>query len=98
MSSGYLVSPEAARDLEEIWWYVFQFANSDERADAVIERLMASCERIASHPHVGTTRAWAPDSRFFASGRYLIVYRLVDGTPVIQRVSGADEDVRDLGG
>lgn len=94
MSARVVLTEHAQRDLQEIWWYVFQFEQSDERADAVVDRIYESLTNLAEHPALGTTRAWAPGRLVFPCGNYNIVYR-VDGHRVrVIRVCGADQKQR----
>jgi antitoxin ParD1/3/4 len=71
----YVVSPPAARDLDEIWQFV---ARDDiDAAERLIEELEDACERLAANPHLGHVREdlAEPSYRFWRVRSYLIVYR-----------------------
>lgn len=74
MSARYLLSERAQGDLLEIWGYVFQFEQSDDRANADVDRIFESILAVSEHPGLGSERDWAPDQLVFPSGDYLIIY------------------------
>ncbi len=73
---------------------MFQFEQSDDRANATVDRIYESILALAEHPGLGSERDWAPDQLVFPSGDYLIIYYLDDAGVVISRVYGADEKLR----
>jgi plasmid stabilization system protein ParE len=93
--AGETVAETARRDLEGIWWYVFSFEGSDGRADATLDKIRQTIERLAERPSMGRARAWlGPGQLAFPSGSYLIVYRASAEGIEIARVSGADGDLK----
>ncbi len=76
MTRRYLLAPQAARDLVQIWRYVKREV-SREAADRVESVIRSKCVYLASFPDAGH---WRPDLtsaavRFFSVYSYLIVYR-----------------------
>ena len=74
--SRYVLSPEAADDLVEIWLYV-ESQSRPEIADRVVAEIRAKIEVICISPGIGHRRRDLSDGdlRFFAAYSYLIVYR-----------------------
>jgi plasmid stabilization system protein ParE len=95
VSVKYRLAELARLDLQKIWWYAFQFQASDERADALLDRIYATISRIADSPAIGTPRGWAPGQFVFPTGSYLVVYYRDDEGIVVSRVCGADSKLRE---
>jgi plasmid stabilization system protein ParE len=93
-SSGYTLSAQAQVDVQEIWWYVFEFQASDKRADAIVDRIFETVGKLAERPSLGRPRERAPGQLAFPSEDDLIVYRSVGDEIEISRVCGADGDLR----
>jgi toxin ParE1/3/4 len=78
-------SPRSQRDLLEIGDHIAK----DSRAHArrFVGKLMAQCQRIGAAPmgYVGRDDL-APGLRMAALGRYVIFFRVIDGTVRIERV------------
>lgn len=93
--SGHFRLTDAARDdLLAIWNYVFQFEESDRRADAVVDALFRTFGVLADNPGLGTSRARLPGGRLaFPKDGYLIVYVVLPVGIEITRVSGGDDDI-----
>ncbi len=76
MKSRYLLAPQAAADLVEIWHYVKEQASSNmaDRVELVIRERIAF---LARTPEAGHRRKdlTAEDVKFFPVYSYLIVYR-----------------------
>jgi plasmid stabilization system protein ParE len=72
----YILSPEAAGDLFDIWDYI-ESQSRAEIADRVVSEIRARIEFLSGSPSVGHRRKDLShhDLRFFASYSYLIVYR-----------------------
>lgn len=71
----FLLTEQAAADLDEIWEYIAQ-SNLDA-AERVIEQLSGAMQKLADRPGMGRTRPELADSRhrFWVENPYLIVYR-----------------------
>lgn len=75
----------AEDDLIEIWAHVAQ--DDPAAADRLLDRIDGACWRLAVHPRLGPAR---PDIvaglRCWVVGRYLVLYREIDGGVEIVRV------------
>ena len=98
MTKRYRVSDEAKNDLLDVWFYVFEFQQSDQRADAVVDAIVSAFDTLACHSDLGTKRDWLPgDLLAFPKDGYLVLYRVSDEGIEIARVSGGVADLlRDL--
>jgi plasmid stabilization system protein ParE len=72
----FILSPEAVRDLVQIWRYV-KNESSIETADRVESVIWGKFIYLAGYPHAGHWRRDLTDVpvRFFSVYSYLIVYR-----------------------
>ena len=85
----------ARLDLMEIWEYVA--ADDPEAADRLLDRIDATCARIASFPSLGRSRDdLRPGLRYVPLGHYLILYRASESGVVIVRVLHARRDLAGL--
>lgn len=78
-------SPKSRQDLLDIGDYIAR----DSRANArrFVDKLMAQCKRIGNAPLGYAGREdLAPGLRMAASGRYVVLFRMMDGTVRIERV------------
>jgi antitoxin ParD1/3/4/toxin ParE1/3/4 len=71
----YILAPEAARDLVQIWRYLKK-ESSEETADRVEAVIRSKFVHLSEFPHTGHWRRDLTDSpvRFFSVYSYLIVY------------------------
>ena len=76
MKPRYILAPQAARDLVEIWSYIMKESNR-ETADRVESVIRSKFLYLASFPNGGHSRPdlTSVDVRFFSVYSYLIVYR-----------------------
>jgi plasmid stabilization system protein ParE len=81
MSSAFVLTPDAERDLNEIWDYIA--ADNPDAATRVIDTFEAAFRRFAQHPGLGHYREDLADKRhrFAMVYSYLIVYRW-ESTPL----------------
>jgi plasmid stabilization system protein ParE len=72
--SGYILSTDAERDLEQIWEYIA--ADSINAADRWIARLFEAFEALSRAPLMGHRREELTDRPvfFWPVGSYLIIY------------------------
>ena len=89
----FVKRPLAEDDLLEIWVYIA--ADDSDAADRVIDRIEASCQRLASSPLTGSKRdELSSGLRSFVVGRYVVFYAPTsDGIDVVRVLHGA----RDIG-
>jgi plasmid stabilization system protein ParE len=76
MTGRYVLAPEAALDLAQIWRYIKQ-QSSSAMADRVEEEIRNKISFLASLPNAGHFRKDLTDEavKFFTVYSYLIVYR-----------------------
>jgi toxin ParE1/3/4 len=84
-----LKRPEAAVDLEDIWWFIAQDSLPD--ADEFLDRIQAKLLKLAEFPQMGMSQnELKPNLRSFAIGNYLVFYfPLMDGIDVVRILHGA---------
>jgi antitoxin ParD1/3/4 len=88
MNAPFQLTPQAAEDLDAIWWFIA--GDSREAADRVEMEIIATCRRLAKYPLMGTKRLDVTPlpMRFWTVTRfpnYVIVYR--PGTIPLQVVA-----------
>ena len=72
--SGYLLTPRAQADLDEIWLYVAQ--NRQEAADRLIDRIVGHFALLSANPGIGQQCSHlAKDLRRSTIGNYAVLYR-----------------------
>lgn len=94
--NAFLLSPEAAQDLIDIWEFIA--GDNIDSADQVCEELQEAIQRIVEMPKKGHLRADLTDKpvRFWPVRSYLIIYR-PDTTPLqIVRVLHGARDIESL--
>jgi toxin ParE1/3/4 len=76
-------------DLLDIWRYIAQ--DNPDAADRVLARIGSALDLLARNPLMGPARPdLRDDLRYFASGRYLILYSAhEDGIMVVRVLHGA---------
>ena len=97
MKSRYILAPEAARDLVQIWQYIKQKTSLEmaNRVESVIRQKVAS---LAGTSGGGHSRKDLTDARvkFFSVYSYLIVYR-PDSRPLqVVAILHGHRDVKQL--
>ena len=91
-----LRTTRARTDLLEIWHYIKDHSG-ENRADSVLRFLDQKCATLAASPNIGRRRnELQPNLRSFAAGRYLILYRPVDGGIELVRVLHGARDITAL--
>ena len=82
MTRRYILAPEAARDLVQIWRYLKK-ENGERTADRVESVIRSKIVFLAEHPRIGHWRRdlTSAEVRFFLVYSYLIVYR-TETTPL----------------
>jgi antitoxin ParD1/3/4/toxin ParE1/3/4 len=88
--SGFKLSPEAFRDIEEIWEFIAE--DNLDAADRVREKIFTACEKIAELPGMGHLRKDLADEalRFWPVYSYLIIYRPdVEPLEIVRVLHGA---------
>lgn len=85
MTRHVRLTEEARRDLEELWWYCFQFEQSLQRADRALDDVQSTLRALAQSPRMGKRRSWLSEGQLaFRSKNYMVVYReSEDGIEVV---------------
>ena len=90
--STYLLTPEAEKDLEDIWLYSYQ-TWSEHQADRYIEILEDTFVRLSYMPEQARELLdFDPPVRIFPSAKHIIIYIIAGRAIVIIRVLGARQD------
>ena len=88
----YIVSPQAAQDLQAINDYLF--AGNPDSADRFLSVITQKFERLANFPNMGRRRDELSSSlRSFPVDDYLIFYRPIEGGIEITRVVSGYRDL-----
>jgi toxin ParE1/3/4 len=97
---AHRVAPQAAADLDGIWYYVATESGSIEVANQLIDSITDRFSLLASHPYLGRARAddFGVGSRSFPVGEYVIVYWVEDDEVLILRVAHGRRDLEALFG
>jgi len=91
--NGFRLSPEAARDIEDIWAYIAR--DSVRAARRVRLGLLAACRRLAQHPALGHRREDLTDKPvlFWPVYSYLIIYNPATEPLEIVRILHGAQDI-----
>ena len=90
--STYLLTPEAERDLEDIWLYSYE-TWSENQANRYIEILEDTFVRLSYMPEQARELLdFDPPVRIFPSAKHILIYRIAGRAIVIIRVLGARQD------
>ena len=78
MNAPFQFTPQAAEDLDAIWWFIAE--DNRDAANRVEMEIIATCRRLAKHPRMGTKRQDITPLpvRFWTITKfpnYVIVYR-----------------------
>ena len=91
--NGFRLSPEVARDIEDIWEYIAR--DSVRAARRVRLGLLAACRRLAQHPGLGHRREDLTDKPvlFWPVYSYLIIYNPATEPLEIVRILHGAQDI-----
>jgi len=95
---AHRVAPQAAADLDAIWYYVATESGSIEIANQLIDSITDRFFLLASHPYLGRARKddFGVGCRSFPVGEYIIVYCVEDQGVLILRVAHGRRDLEAL--
>jgi toxin ParE1/3/4 len=89
------LAQQAKDDLVEIWLYIA--ADSPSAADKFIDHVHEECGKLRSSPEIGRKRdELLPGIRSLPVKRYLVFYRVTDGTIEIARILSGYRDIETL--
>ena len=95
MTRRVRLSSRAKEDLQERWWYTFQFADSFERAERAVLDVESTLRVLAASPRLGRGRPWLEEGQLaFRSKTYIVVYREVADGIEVARISNSDVALR----
>jgi plasmid stabilization system protein ParE len=85
----FKLSPEAARDIREIWAYTA--AESIKAARRIRLQIFGACQTIADNPGIGHTREDLTEKPvlFWPTGSYLIIYAARKPVEIVRVLHGA---------
>lgn len=90
---GYLLSPLAERDLEDIWLYTCETWSRDQ-ADRYHSLLIEGIRGIASGDKIGRDASDVRESyRKFSVGRHVLFYRETEGNVSVIRILHESMDI-----
>lgn len=95
---AHRVAPQAAKDLDDIWYYVATESGSIEIANRLVDSIADRFFLIATHPYLGRARdnEFGFGSRSLPVGEYVIVYSIERGEVSILRVAHGRRDLEEL--
>ncbi len=95
---AHRVAPQAASDLDDVWYYVAKESGSFEVANRVIDSITDRFFLLACHPHLGRARDhdFGVGARSFPVGEYVIIYCLKNADVLILRVAHGRSDIAAL--
>ncbi|MGE5203673.1 MAG: type II toxin-antitoxin system RelE/ParE family toxin [Acidobacteriota bacterium] len=84
-----ILTPQAQEDLTEIWLYIAE--DDPVAADRMADAIEGACLRLGRNPKLGPARPdIARGLRYVPVGRYLVLYRIIEGAiEVVRIVHGA---------
>ena len=97
---AHRIAPQAAADLDDIWYYVARESGSVEIADQLIDSITERFFLLSGHPYLGRRRdeEFGIGSRSFSVGEYVIVYSVAAQDVLILRVVQGRRDLEALFG
>ncbi len=97
---SHYLAPQAAVDLDDIWYYVAKDSGSVEIADQLIDSISERFFLLAGHPYLGRPRDddLGIGLRSFPVGEYVIVYLVEDKDVLVLRVVHGRRDMDELFG
>jgi toxin ParE1/3/4 len=90
---AHRLAPEAAADLDAIWYYMARESGEAEIADHLVESIAARFALLVSFPQLGRRRDdLRPGLRSFPVGEYLILYRIEEADVLVLHVTHGHRD------
>lgn len=90
MKNKLYYSPEALKDLDEIWEYISLETCNLKAADRTIGQITAAVDRLEDFAQIGTLLSAVTEIegeyRFLVAGKYLVFYREENHKVFIDRV------------
>lgn len=74
---AHSLAPEAAAELDHLWYYIARETGNAERADRLVDAIIERFYLLSLHPRLGRERPdLRPGLRSFPVGDYVILYRI----------------------
>ena len=94
MENKLIYTTRSHQDLDDIWDYISLDLQNPSSAERVLDRIMDTAEQLKLFPESGALLSSVTpldyelyqDERFLVSGKYLILYHIVDHDIYIDRV------------
>src|ERR1700733_154071 len=95
---AHRLAPQAANDLDEIWFFIARESGSVEIADNMINAITSRFFLLSSYPHLGRVRdeEFGLACRSFGIGEYVIIYSVEENNVLILRVLHGRRDIEAL--
>ena len=93
-----LLAPQAAAELDEIWYYVARGSGNPQVADRLIDSITSRFLLLSTHSYLGRPRDkdLRPGLRSFPVGNYLVIYRVEGEDVLILHVAHGRRDLESL--
>ena len=93
-------SPEALKDLDEIYDYIANVLKSPDAADNTVNKILDKTDLLSDNPEIGTQLFFENDLfsgyRYMVSDNYLAFYRISVGSVFVDRVICGKRDYMKL--
>ena len=90
MKNRIYYSPEARRDLDDIWDYIVSELQNRSAAERVTDRILDAVDQLKNFAEMGTPLSSIADvgtnHRFLVSGSYMVFYRVNGQDVYVDRV------------
>ena len=89
-------SPEAIRDLDEIWAYLLDELQNSDAAVSTVDGIVERIDQLRGFPQMGPALSsiteMESDYRFLVCGGYLAIYHVGDAAVFVDRILYARRD------
>ena len=90
MKNRIYYSPEARRDLDDIWDYIVSELQNRSAAEHVTDRILDAVDQLKNFAEMGTPLSSIADvgtnHRFLVSGSYMVFYRVQGSNVYVDRI------------
>lgn len=100
MKMSVKYSPDALRDLDEIYDYIANVLNSPNATSNTVNKILDKADLLADNPYIGTKLFFDNDlfsgHRYIISGNYLAFYRITADFVFVDRIIYGKRDYMKL--
>ena len=90
MRCKILYSPQALKDMDEIWDYIGSELRSPESAEKTVAHIMEQVDMLADFPEMGTPLSlmvdYDTDFRYLVCGNYMAFYEFSGDMVMVSRI------------